>query len=95
MTQRRTARQGAKSPATEGIATDLPFEEAYVQMQQVISQLENGDLPLDAAVSAFERGMRLAQHCTTLLDKAELRVQTIEEQTDGSLRLRDIIVETE
>jgi exodeoxyribonuclease VII small subunit len=92
MTQRRSPRQHAKSTETDA---DLPFEEAFTQLQQIIDQLESGDLALDAAVSAFERGMRLAQQCSTLLDKAELRVQALDPQSDGSFRLRDIVLDAE
>lgn len=92
MSQRRTS---AKGTAPAAIPADLTFEDAFAELQAAIAQLKAGDLPLDAAVGAFERGMRLAQHCTGLLDRAELRVQALEEQADGTLRLRDIVVETE
>ncbi len=95
MSQRRTSAKSASAASTPAIPADLTFEEAFAQMQATIAQLESGDLALDATVSAFERGMRLAQHCTTLLDSAELRVQTLEEQVDGTLVLRDLVVETE
>jgi exodeoxyribonuclease VII small subunit len=92
MSQRRTP---AKHAAATVPPADLAFEDAFAELQAVIAQLEAGELPLDAAVGAFERGMRLAQHCTGLLDRAELRVQALEEQADGTLRLHDIVVETE
>lgn len=94
MTQRRT-RTKAHSEENTAVPTDLSFEDAYAQMQEVVSQLEMGDLSLDGAVLAFERGMRLAQHCNTLLDRAELRVQAVAEQPDGTLAVTDITIETE
>jgi exodeoxyribonuclease VII small subunit len=95
MSQRRASSKSAAAANANSIPADLSFEEAFAQMQEAIAQLETGDLPLDATVSTFERGMRLAQHCTALLDGAELHVQTLEEQVDGTLVLRDIVVETE
>lgn len=93
MTQRR-ARAKTTSATTTNPA-HLSFEDAFSQMQDVIAQLERGDLPLDASVTTFERGMHLAQQCNDLLAKAELHVQQIEELADGSLALTDIEIATE
>lgn len=87
---RRRAKSGDDEPPPE-----LSFEEAFTQMQTVIALLERGDVPLDEAVSAFERGMHLAQHCTGLLDHATLRIQALEVQNAGGFATVDIEVETE
>lgn len=91
MTQRRAR---AKT-ATETNPATLSFEDAFAQMQEAIAQLERGDLPLEASVTTFERGMHLAKQCNDLLAKAELHVQQIEEMADGSLALADIAIVTE
>jgi exodeoxyribonuclease VII small subunit len=57
--------------------TDLSFETAYAELEAIITQLDSGDLPLEESVTLFERGRRLAQHCQTLLDSAELRVSQL------------------
>lgn len=57
--------------------TDLSFETAYAELEAIIAQLDSGDLPLEESVTLFERGRRLAQHCQTLLDSAELRVSQL------------------
>jgi exodeoxyribonuclease VII small subunit len=95
MSQRRTSAKNAANSTANPAPADLAFEDAFAEMQKVIEQLEGGDLALDASVGAFERGMRLAQHCTTLLDGAELRVQALEAETEGVFTVRDIVVETE
>ncbi len=95
MSQRRTSAKNAAAETNNTVPADLAFEDAFAEMQKVIAQLEGGDLALDAAITAFERGMRLAQHCTTLLDQAELRVQALEVETEGTFTLRDIAVETD
>jgi len=61
----------------------LSYEQAFEELQTVIEQLEAGDKALEETLSLYERGQALYQHCTTLLDKAELKVQKINE--DGSL----------
>ncbi len=56
---------------------NLSFEEAFAELEEVVQQLEAGDLTLDQAMTLFERGMALAAHCNTRLDAAELRVQQL------------------
>jgi exodeoxyribonuclease VII small subunit len=62
---------------------ELSFEAAYAELEQIISQLDDGNLPLEESVGLFERGRKLAEHCQTLLDVAELRINQITD--DGSL----------
>ncbi len=90
MGQTRTSKPSVSEPAVD----ELPFEEAFARMQNVIGQLERGDLSLDAAMSAFEQGMQLAKRCNYLLDTAQLRVQSLE-TVDGSFGLLNIEVDTE
>lgn len=67
---------------SEGIET-LSFEEALMELEQTVAQLESGNLTLDASLGLFERGQRLAAHCGSLLDKAQLRVEQLTE--DGEI----------
>jgi exodeoxyribonuclease VII small subunit len=54
--------------------SELPFETAFSQLEEVVQQLEGGDLLLEEALALYERGIALAGHCQALLDQAELRV---------------------
>ena len=56
---------------------EISFEAAYAELEQIIAQLDGGDLPLEDSVTLFERGRTLAIYCQTLLDKAELRVNQL------------------
>lgn len=53
------------------------FEEAYERLKKSIEELEAGPLPLETAIARYEDGMRLAQLCNEMLDKAELRIQQV------------------
>jgi exodeoxyribonuclease VII small subunit len=64
--------------------TDLTFEDAYAQLEDIAAQLESGDLSLDESVALYERGQALAQHCSDLLDAAELRIRQINDAGDVS-----------
>jgi len=55
----------------------LSFEEALVELEQTVAQLESGNLTLEASLLLFERGQWLATHCSRLLDEAQLRVEQL------------------
>ena len=57
--------------------TSLTFEAAYAELEDIITRLDSGDLPLEDSVALFERGRKLAQYCQNLLDDAELRVNQL------------------
>jgi exodeoxyribonuclease VII small subunit len=54
------------------------YEARYARLQEVVAQLEAGDLPLDQTLTLYEEGVRLAAECQALLDAAELRVQQLQ-----------------
>jgi exodeoxyribonuclease VII small subunit len=56
---------------------ELSFEQAYDELAATVHRLEAGDLTLEEAIALYERGMRLARHCSDLLDAAELQVQQL------------------
>ena len=62
---------------------ELPFEAALAEMEDLIRQLEDGQLPLDESLALFERGQLLAARCQQLLSTAELKVQQLLPNADG------------
>ena len=67
------------------------FEASYRELQQVVAQLENGDLDLERAVQLFERGSQLAQMCEHIVDAAELRVTRL--AAESATPLSDVPVD--
>jgi exodeoxyribonuclease VII small subunit len=57
----------------------LTYEQALEELEQVVSALENEALTLEQAISLYERGRVLTEHCTGLLESAELRVKKLGE----------------
>ena len=60
--------------------TDEPqrsYEEIVGALEDVLTELEDGGLPLDQAVDAYERGVKLSQQAQQLLADAELRIDTL------------------
>ena len=50
------------------------------ELEQVVSQLENGQLPLDAALDAYQRGVTLLRQCRATLDAADRRILQLESE---------------
>lgn len=67
---------------SEGIEA-LSFEDALLELEQTVAELESGNLTLEASLHLFERGRRLAAHCGILLDQAQLRIEQLTE--DGEI----------
>ncbi|MFY0404548.1 exodeoxyribonuclease VII small subunit [Pantoea dispersa] len=55
----------------------LSFENALQQLEQIVSRLESGELPLEEALNEFERGVQLARSGQQTLQAAEQRVQIL------------------
>ena len=62
---------------TAATAKTLSFEDALAELEATVRQLEEGNLPLTEAIALYERGMRLAQQCSDLLDAAQLQVEQL------------------
>lgn len=54
------------------------FEEAMVELKQLVARMEAGDLPLDASVAAYQRGAELVKFCAAQLDRVEAQVKVLE-----------------
>lgn len=54
------------------------FEEAMAELEQLVSQMEDGSLSLEASVAAYKRGSELVKYCTGQLDKVETQVKVLE-----------------
>ena len=63
------------------------FETSLKKLEQSVSDLENGELPLEQSIKTFEEGVKLTKHCQNLLSKAELKIQKLVESKDGSIDL--------
>lgn len=57
--------------------TNLSFEQAMQELEILVRRLEEGRLPLEEAIQAYERGTLLKNHCETKLQAAKLRVDQV------------------
>ena len=66
--------------------TDIKFEDALQRLEQIVDQLEAGDLPLEESLKVFEEGVALARRCGTYLEEAEKRIELLTKDESGLLR---------
>ena len=62
----------------------ISFEEALRELETIVTSLERGDVSLDDAIAAFERGTALKAHCQKRLEEARMKVEQIKLPADGS-----------
>lgn len=65
----------------------MSFEEAFAELERIVSRLEAGELDLEESLVLFERGQELAAACSRKLDQAELRVQQITPHGDRPVQV--------
>ena len=78
----------ADSSPPEWPLTEARFEVLVAELDAIVTRLERGEVPLDTALEAFERGMVLARNAGGLLDHAEARLAILSEdaRTRGGTR---------
>ena len=65
------------------------FEKALQQLEQIVADLEDGDIPLEKALQKFEEGMSLSKYCADCLDETEKKVSLLLSDNRGQLEERD------
>ena len=63
----------------------MSFEEALNELEEIVRGIESGDIDLDAAIKAYERGAALKRHCDAKLREAEEKVSKIKLNADGTV----------
>ena len=61
----------------------MSFEQALKALEDVVRQLEGGEVPLDESINLYERGEQLRRHCQARLDAAQARIEKIVAGPDG------------
>jgi exodeoxyribonuclease VII small subunit len=70
------------------------FEKAITELENLVEQMEDGDLSLEASLKTFEAGIKLTRDCQNALQKAEQKVQILLEK-NGETQLVDFQKEDE
>lgn len=62
----------------------LKFEEALSELEETVSQLQDGDVDLEESTKLYERGVLLKKHCDNLLNNTKMKVEKITKEANGT-----------
>jgi len=74
-------------PFVETAPAQLSFEDALVRLEAIVESMESGDVALADLLARFEQGTKLLKVCEARLQEAELRIEQLKKQKDGSVAL--------
>ena len=60
--------------------TKLTFEQAIQQLKEIVTRIEQGQIPLQDSLDQYEKGMALIKQCRDILQKAEKRIEKISKE---------------
>jgi len=70
--------------------TDKRFESALEELEQVVEQLESGELSLEDSLAAFEKGVGLVRFCNQKLNDVEKKIEILVKDKEGKLQLKEL-----
>jgi exodeoxyribonuclease VII small subunit len=76
--------------AGQSPAKNPPFEEALKKLEGIVATMESDELPLETLLARYEEGMRLVKICQEKLAEAELKIQQLEKNAAGELKLKPL-----
>ena len=85
----------SKGAGPNNPAKSLPFEEALQKLESIVETMEAGDLPLETLIARYEEGARLARVCQEKLAEAELKIQQLEKNSAGEIKLKPLALAEE
>lgn len=74
---------------------DLTFEQALKRLEEIVEALETDDLDLEKSVQFYEEGVSMYRHCTQQLQRAEKRIDILQENEDGTLTAEPFLAQEE
>ncbi|MFP4140356.1 MAG: exodeoxyribonuclease VII small subunit [Phycisphaerae bacterium] len=60
------------------------FEQALERLEEIVEQIESGEVPLEESIEKYEEGTRLVKQCRRILDTAEHKIQLLTRSEDGA-----------
>ena len=66
------------------------FEQSLDELEKIVKQLEDGDLPLEKSLELFENGVKLSRECRERLTNAERRIEVLMKDSNGNFSVESI-----
>lgn len=67
------------------MARKKTFESAMKELEEIVHQLESGDLPIEDALKKYEKGMKQSRYCLDLLDSIEKKISVLTQDENGKI----------
>jgi exodeoxyribonuclease VII small subunit len=74
---------------------DLSFEKALAELENIVSKLEEGGLPLNESLSLFEKGVKMARFLREELEKAEKKTEILLKDENGEVKAEPFVLASE
>ena len=71
------------------------FEQSMKQLERIVQELEDGDLPLEKAIKKFEEGIKLTKLCSEKLDETEKKISVLLKNSEGQMAEKPLVAEDE
>ena len=71
----------------------LKFEAALEKLENIVNDLESGDVALEEALKKYEEGIKLARSCQVQLDDAEQKIKLLSRDTKGNFLEKDFEID--
>ena len=84
---RKKKTASGKSKRSSGAV--VPFEQRSARLEEIVSRLESGELPLEESLTLYEEGVALVRSCMQELNEAEQKVRILRRTAEGEIRPAD------
>ena len=89
MTEPRDTRETPEKTA-KAREKGMAFEEALARLEQIVAEMEEGKLPVDAMMKKFEEGMKLSTYCNRKLGEIRRKIEILVTKSDGQTEWREV-----
>ena len=69
----------------DGSLDKMSFEDAMKELEKLVDSLDKGDVSLDEAITAYDRGSQLKEYCEKKLNEAKMKIETIQSSDKGNV----------
>ena len=73
--------------AQEGGGQKLSFEQSLQRLETIVSQIEQGEVPLEASIERYAEGIQLIKQCRAILERAEKKIQLLTKAEGEALEI--------
>ena len=78
----------------DGSLNKMSFEDAMKELEKLVDSLDRGDVSLDEAITAYDRGSQLKEYCEKKLNEAKMKIETIQ-SSDKEYLIADQLTATD